>query len=102
MKIQENSLWRQACYINGEWIPTGENGIPVTNPVDDSVLGFVPRLGEEETKRAIAAAKAAWPAWRDLPARERGLLLRRWRDLVLENIEELAWLLTLEQGKPLA
>lgn len=53
MKIQENSLWRQACYINGEWIPTGENGIPVTNPVDDSVLGFVPRLGEEETKEPL-------------------------------------------------
>ena len=102
MNLQNNSLWRQACYINGKWIPAGENGVAVTNPVDDSIIGYVPRLGEEETAQAVAAARAAWPAWRDTPAKDRGAILRRWKDLILANIDELAQILTTEQGKPLA
>ena len=102
MKLSENPLFREACLINGTWIPAGENGVAVQNPADGSIIGRVPRLGAEETERVIQAAKAVWPSWKNTPAKERGRLLARWRDLVLEHIEELAQILTTEQGKPLA
>jgi succinate-semialdehyde dehydrogenase/glutarate-semialdehyde dehydrogenase len=93
---------RQQCYVKGEWIDADDGGtFEVTNPADGSVLGTVPRLGAEETRRAIDAAAAAMPAWRALTAKERAAILRRWHDLMIEHTEELALLMTLEQGKPL-
>jgi succinate-semialdehyde dehydrogenase / glutarate-semialdehyde dehydrogenase len=74
----------------------------VTNPATDEVLAHVPERGAEETRRALEAAEGALPAWRARPAKERALMLRRWAELMRENVEDLALLLTLEQGKPLA
>ncbi|MDH3593936.1 MAG: NADP-dependent succinate-semialdehyde dehydrogenase [Rhodospirillales bacterium] len=97
------SLFRQQCYIDGAWVDaeTGET-IEVTNPATGDVLGTIPKLGASETRRAIEAAERAWPAWRAITAKERATVLRRWFDLMIENQEDLAVLMTLEQGKPLA
>ena len=102
MDIQDKSLFRQQCYIDGEWVDAdGGETIPVTNPVDDSVLGTIPKMGADETRRAIEAANKAWPAWRAKTAKERSTILRNWFNLIMENQEDLAKLMTLEQGKPL-
>ena len=76
--------------------------IPVRNPATGAVLGTVPRLGAEETRRAIDAAERAWPAWRAKTAKERSVILRKWFDLMMANQDDLAQILTAEQGKPLA
>ncbi|MEM7225618.1 MAG: NADP-dependent succinate-semialdehyde dehydrogenase [Pseudomonadota bacterium] len=101
--LSDGGLFRQQCYIDGAWCDA-ESGatVAVTNPADGSHLGTVPKLGRNETRRAIEAANAAWPAWRDKLAKERAAVLRRWFDLILENQDDLATLMTLEQGKPLA
>ena len=93
---------RQQCYVAGEWIDADDGAtFEVTNPADGSVLGTVPRLGAGETRRAIDAAAAALPAWRALTGKERAAILRRWHDLMIEHTEDLALLMTLEQGKPM-
>ena len=96
-------LLRQQCYIAGEWV-NADSGktITVTNPATGEVLGTVPDCGAAETERAIAAAEAAFPAWRALTGKARSAILRKWFDLMMANQEELARLLTLEQGKSLA
>lgn len=101
--FKDNSLLRQQCYVAGRWIDA-DSGATATirNPATGETVGQVPELGTAETRRAIAAAHAAQPAWRALPAQARALLLRRWFTLLLENQEDLAVLMTLEQGKPLA
>jgi len=97
------ALMFEKGFVAGEWIDADKEArIPVSNPADASVLGSVPNMGGEETSRAIAAAEAALPPWRALAASERSRYLRRWRDLVMENQEGLAQLLTAEQGKPIA
>jgi succinate-semialdehyde dehydrogenase/glutarate-semialdehyde dehydrogenase len=103
VKLKDQSLFRQQCYIDGVWADadSGET-IPVTNPADGSALGSVPKMAAAETRRAIEAAEAALPAWRDLLAKERAGVVRRWGELMLENQEDLARLMTAEQGKPLA
>ena len=102
-QLKDMSLFRQQCYVDGAWIDADSGQtIDVTNPATGEVLGTVPKLGTDETRRAIEAAERAWPAWRSLIAKERANLLRKWFDLVLENQEDLARLMTLEQGKPLA
>jgi succinate-semialdehyde dehydrogenase/glutarate-semialdehyde dehydrogenase len=95
-------LLRQACYVDGAWVeaPGGER-IEVDNPATGEIVGVVPKLGVAETRRAIAAAARAFPAWRKRTARERAIVLRRWYELVMANQEDLARLMTLEQGKPL-
>ena len=102
-ELKDMSLFRQQCYVNGEWInaDSGET-INVTNPADESLLGTIPKLVDTETRRAIEAANAAWPAWRKKTAKERSAILRRWFDLMMENQDDLGKLMTLEQGKPLA
>ena len=102
-QLKDSSLFRQQCYIDGQWIDadSGET-IDVTNPATDEVLGTIPKLGADETSRAIDAANRAWPAWRDKTAKERANILRAWYNLIMENQEDLAVLMTLEQGKPLA
>ena len=101
--LKDAGLFREQCYINGEWLDADSKvSIPVTNPATGAVLGHVPRMGAAETRRAIEAADAAWPAWRAQTARERGAILRRWFELLMAHQEDLAKLMTAEQGKPLA
>ncbi len=103
MQLKDQSLFRQQCYIDGQWVDANNNStIDVTNPADNSVVGTIPKMGATETKRAIEAANAALPAWRALLAKERANKLRRWFELMLENQDDLAVLMTTEQGKPLA
>ncbi len=103
MALKDEKLFRELCYIDGEWIGAGSNEtIDVTNPATGEVLGTIPKMGAEETRRAIEAAQAAYPAWRAKTAKERASILRRWHDLMMENQDDLARLMTAEQGKPLA
>src|SRR5436190_10559741 len=85
-----------------ELLVSGDDGFEVTNPATGDVLARVPRMGAEETRRALEAAAAAYPAWRAKTAGDRAKILRRFSDLMLENEDDLALLMTLEQGKPLA
>lgn len=95
-------LLREACYINGEWVGADDGRtISVLNKATGEQLGTVPDCGVDETRRAIAAAQAAFPAWRAKTAKERAAILRKWFDLMIAHQEELARLLTLEQGKSL-
>src|SRR6202795_4385803 len=103
MKLQDEKLFRQHCYIDGEWVDAISRAtIRVTNPANGEVLGTVPKMGAEETRRAIEAADRALPAWRAKTAKERAQILRRWFDLLMANQEDLATLMTAEQCKPLA
>ncbi|HMG51357.1 MAG TPA: aldehyde dehydrogenase family protein, partial [Inquilinus sp.] len=103
MKLSDSKLFRQQCYIDGAWVDADDGRtIAVTNPAGGARLGTVPRAGAAETRRAIAAADKAWPAWRAKTAQERFTILRRWFDLMMANQEDLAVLMTAEQGKPLA
>jgi len=102
MDLKDTTLFRQQAYINGAWVDADNNQtFAVTNPANGDVLGVVPEMGREETARAIAAADAALPAWRAKTAKERAVILKKWFDLVMENQEDLAHLMTAEQGKPL-
>jgi len=101
--LKDASLFRQQCYINGQWLDADSKAtFLVTNPANGTVLGSVPKMGAAETRRAIEAANAAWPAWRERTAKERGAILRRWFELLIANQDDLAKLMTAEQGKPLA
>jgi succinate-semialdehyde dehydrogenase/glutarate-semialdehyde dehydrogenase len=100
--LQDPKLFRQACYIDGAWVDTSPHGsIDVDNPATGEVVGSVPRLGRAETRAAIDAAARAFPAWRRKTAKERAAVMRRWFDLMLANQEDLARLMTMEQGKPI-
>ncbi|MBW8724399.1 MAG: NADP-dependent succinate-semialdehyde dehydrogenase [Inquilinus limosus] len=103
MQLTDSKLFRQQCYIDGRWADADDGRvIDVTNPAGGARLGGVPRAGAAETRRAIAAADKAWPAWRAKTAQERFTILRRWFELMMANQEDLAKLMTAEQGKPLA
>lgn len=100
--LSNPELMRQACYIDGAWVGAdGGATIAVHNPANGTQLGTVPACGKAETARAIAAAARAWPAWRAMTALQRADIMLRWRDLIMQNQEDLAKLMTLEQGKPL-
>ncbi|MEO3682610.1 NADP-dependent succinate-semialdehyde dehydrogenase [Shewanella vesiculosa] len=103
MKLIDPSLLRQQCYINGQWC-NADSGktIAIANPGTHEVIGHVPVMGNAETLAAIDAANAALPAWRALTAKDRGQKLRRWFELMLQHSDDLALLMTTEQGKPLA
>ena len=102
VQLNDPKLFRQACYVDGAWIESGAQGaIDVDNPATGEVIGNVPRLGRAETRQAIDAAARAFPAWRSKTGKERAQVMRRWFDLMMENQEDLARLMTLEQGKPL-
>jgi succinate-semialdehyde dehydrogenase/glutarate-semialdehyde dehydrogenase len=101
--IKDEKLFRQACYVDGAWVGAEDGAtFPVTNPADGSQIGTVPSFSATDTARAIAAAEAALPAWRAKTGKERSQILRRWFDLCMQNQDDLAVILTLEQGKPLA
>jgi len=103
LPIQDPSLMRTLGFINGQWTGADDGAtIPVTDPATGATLGTVPRMGGAETRRAIAAAEAAMPDWKRKTAMERSVILRRWFDLIMANQEDLALLMTAEQGKPLA
>lgn len=101
--LRDKQLFRQQYYINGNWLDA-DNGatLDVDNPATGQVLGTVPALGARETENAITAAHHAFPAWRAMTAAQRGAILYRWQALMLEHQEDLARIMTLEQGKPLA
>ncbi|MFI7858475.1 MULTISPECIES: NADP-dependent succinate-semialdehyde dehydrogenase [Pseudomonas] len=103
MQLKDAQLFRQQAFINGEWLDADSGQtINVTNPATGEVIGTVPKMGTAETRRAIEAADKALPAWRALTAKERSAKLRRWFELMIENQDDLARLMTTEQGKPLA
>ena len=103
MKLKDSNLLRTQAFINGEWVGADDGGtVPVVNPATGATLGTVPNMSAAETRRAIEAAAAAFPAWAAKTAQERSVILRRWFNLMLENREDLATLMTAEQGKPLA
>ena len=100
-KLQVPGLFKQAAYIDGRWCDSADM-VDVFNPANGERLGGVPRLGADETRAAIAAAEKAFPAWRDRLAKERSQILRKWFDLINEHADDLARMMTLEQGKPLS
>jgi succinate-semialdehyde dehydrogenase / glutarate-semialdehyde dehydrogenase len=103
LKLADPALLKSQSYVNGQWVAADDGStLDVTNPANGSVLNTVPQCGATETHRAIAAAKAAFPAWAATTAKERGKLLRKLSDLMLANADDLARLMTAEQGKPLA
>ncbi|NBP74159.1 MAG: aldehyde dehydrogenase family protein, partial [Alphaproteobacteria bacterium] len=99
LELKDPNLFREACYINGKWVGADSNQtIDVTNPATGDVLGTVPKMGAHETRAAIEAANEAYPAWRAKTAKERASILRKWFDLMMENQEDLARMMTAEQG----
>jgi succinate-semialdehyde dehydrogenase/glutarate-semialdehyde dehydrogenase len=102
LKLKDPKLLRNQCYLDGQWVDAeGGKTLAVTNPATGELLGTVPNLGAAETRRAIEAANAAWPAWRAKTAKERSGILRKWAELMVANQEDLAIIMTAEQGKPL-
>ena len=103
MQLNDAKLFRQQAYIDGSWVDADSGQtIKVNNPATNEIIGSVPKMGAAETRRAIEAADKALPAWRALTAKERANKLRRWFELMIENQDDLARLMTIEQGKPLA
>jgi succinate-semialdehyde dehydrogenase / glutarate-semialdehyde dehydrogenase len=103
MRLEDGDLLRTRCYIDGRWVPADSGAtVEVTNPATGRTIGTVPRAGAAETRRAIEAAAAAFPAWARRTAKERSTVLRRWHDLMIEHQDDLATIMTAEQGKPLA
>ncbi|MCW5573986.1 MAG: NADP-dependent succinate-semialdehyde dehydrogenase [Steroidobacteraceae bacterium] len=103
MKLKDATLLRQQCFIDGTWVDADDRRtLEVTNPASGAKLGTVPHMGAAETRRAIDAAARAQPAWAARTAKDRANILRRWSELMLANQDDLATLMTAEQGKPLA
>jgi succinate-semialdehyde dehydrogenase / glutarate-semialdehyde dehydrogenase len=103
MQLKDPKLLRSQSYVNGEWIDAGDGRTSaVSNPATGARLGTVPQLDGAATRRAIAAAAAAFPAWAAQTAKQRAVILRRWFELMMANQADLAQLMTAEQGKPLA
>ena len=101
--ISDQRLWCEGAYIDGEWLSSTEYGtFDVLNPATRKILKALPNCRETETNRAISAAHRAWPAWRQRTAYERSGILRAWFELVLRHADDLAAIITLEEGKPLA
>ncbi|MCB2064578.1 MAG: aldehyde dehydrogenase family protein, partial [Novosphingobium sp.] len=102
VELKDSGLLKQAALVNGEWIAPGADAIDVVNPSTGDLIGRIPACGRSETEAAIVAATAAWPEWRARTAHERSVLVERWHALVMENLPDLARIMTAEQGKPLA
>lgn len=102
MQLKDGKLFREQCYVDGAWIDAdARQTIPVNNPATGGVIGTIPKLGAVETRRAIEAADRALPAWRAKTAKERAGILRKWFELMMANQDDLALVMTTEQGKPL-
>src|SRR4030095_15225393 len=103
LALKVSSLFRTQCFIGGEWTGADGGGTrTVTNPATGVAIGTVPVCGASETRRAIEGAARAFPAWRDMLAKDRCAVVRKWYDLILQHADDLALILTTEQGKPLA
>lgn len=103
LPLNDPALLKQHCYLDGRWSDADRDGtIAVTNPATGEIIGTVPKMGADETGRAIEAAAAALPGWRARSAKERSAILRRWFELIMANQDDLAVIMTAEQGKPLA
>ncbi len=103
MKLKDQSLFREAALVSGEWVQANaDHHIAVDNPATGEIIGHVPKLGTAETRAAIESARIAQKDWAARTAKERGVVLRKWFELMMENKEDLGKILTLEQGKPLA
>ena len=103
LNLKDPKLFREQCYLDGAWVAAdSKKTFPVDNPATGETVGSVPDMGTAETKRAIEAADKAWPAWRAKTAKERAAILRKWFELMMANQDDLALILTTEQGKPLA
>ncbi|MGE8064392.1 NAD-dependent succinate-semialdehyde dehydrogenase [Pseudomonas sp. NPDC089569] len=103
MRLADPELLRELCYIDGDWVAADSaQTLDVTNPATGEVIGRVPRMGASETRRAINAAQAALPAWRALTAKERASRLQAWFREIMAHQQDLAQIMTAEQGKPLA
>src|SRR5690606_17034339 len=103
LALKKPDLLRQQAYINGQWCDAASAAtFDVRNPATGEILGTVPDMGAAETRRAIEGAQAAWGAWRAMTAKERAAILRRWFDLMTEHAQDLAVIMTAEQGKPLS
>ena len=98
--LKRAALFRQQCYVDGKWV--GDPSIEVRNPATGGVIGAIPNLGKADAEAAVAAAATALPKWRGETAAARAKVMRRWNELMLEHQEDLARLMTAEQGKPLA
>ncbi len=103
MNLSDSNLFRQQCYVDGQWADAdrGET-IDVTNPANGDVIGTIPKMGAAETRRAIEAAETAQKEWKQRTGKERAAILRTWFELMMEHQEDLAVLMTTEQGKPIA
>ena len=103
LSLNDSGLFRQQCYIGGLWCyADNEKTFPVHNPATGELLANVPDMGVAETRRAIDAAKQAWPEWRRKTAKDRAILLRKWYELIMAHSDDLARIMTAEQGKPLS
>jgi len=103
LALKDPTLFRQQCYVNGQWRDAeGGTKHTVANPATEQPIGTVPRMGAAETRAAIEAAGKAWPAWRSKTAKERSAIMRKWAELQLAHADDLALMMTTEQGKPLA
>ena len=102
MKIKNKELFKEQCYIDGKWVDSSNNEtIEVNNPATLEIVGKVPKCGSEETKIAIEAANSSWKDWKEKTAKDRSTILRKWFDLIMANQEDLAQIMTIEQGKPI-
>ncbi len=101
MDLKDPALLRQQCYINGNWVEAAEL-FEVIDPANGLLIGKAPSLGRIATRQTITAASAAWPAWKAMTAKDRSLILKRWYALIIEHQDDLAMIMTREQGKPLA
>jgi succinate-semialdehyde dehydrogenase/glutarate-semialdehyde dehydrogenase len=103
MQLRDPDLFRQQAFIAGAWVSADSRAtVAIRNPATGDNIAAVPDMGAAETRRAIEAAHAAWPAWRELTAKQRGAILRKWFDQIVAHADDLALLMTSEQGKPLA
>ena len=103
MELNNKSLFRQKCFANGHWVEA-ENGsfIEVNNPATLEIIGKVPNFSANETKSVIEDADQAFQTWKNTTAKDRSILLKKWSDLIIKNVDDLAKIMTVEQGKPLA
>lgn len=100
-QLKDPSLFKEEAFIDGKWI-SSKSTFSVSNPATDDIIAEVTNLETHDAEMAIAAAEKALPAWRSKLAKERAQIMRKWFDLIIENMQDLATLMTLEQGKPLA
>lgn len=103
MQLNELALFRQQAFVAGKWCDADhQQTSEILNPATLEIIGTVPNMGKAEAERAIEAAKEAWPLWKNKTAKDRSIILKKWFDLIISNTDELAFILTSEQGKPLA